>query len=215
MGYDFVFVCIDICFYNQLHSIPHNDRLSISWPCIFSTTDSIKAHPCGIALIALEVSTTGSSGPWTEIITDIPNNCRYQWSIPSELSSDNCFIRYTAATATDTGTAVTPASFRISPATSVDEVESSELLGISLDVHPTVSAQNVILTISTNGRTNSCIKVYDNAGQIIRKLLEIKGSGNFNIQWDRKDANRRYVPSGTYFITLETKEQSITKLPIT
>ncbi|MGB3341569.1 MAG: FG-GAP-like repeat-containing protein, partial [bacterium] len=174
----------------------------IDWTC---------GVPSGIALIDLELSTTGSSGPWTEIITDTPNNCRYQWSIPTGLSSDNCYIRYTAATTTDTNTAVTPASFRISPATSVDEVERSELSGMSLDVHPTVSGKNIMLTITTNGTTKSWIKVYDNTGKVIRKLIEVKGSGNFNIKWDRKDTKRRYVPSGIYFISLETKEQSITK----
>jgi hypothetical protein len=174
----------------------------IDWTC---------GVPSGIALIDLELSTAGSSGPWTEIITDTPNNCRYQWSIPTGLSSDNCYIRYTAATTTDTNTAVTPASFRISPATSVDEVERSELSGMSLDVHPTVSGKNIMLTITTDGTTKSWIKVYDNTGKVIRKLIEVKGSGNFNIKWDRKDTKRRYVPSGIYYISLETKDQSITK----
>jgi hypothetical protein len=174
----------------------------IDWTCCV---------PTGIALIALEISTTGSSGPWTEIITNAPNNCRYQWSIPSGLSSDNCYIRYTAATATDTSFAVTPASFRISPATSVHEEERGAPVGISLDVFPTIAGENVMLTISTDGATNSSIKVYDNAGQVIKELLEVNGSGKFNIKWDRKDNKRRHVSAGTYFISLETDTERITR----
>jgi hypothetical protein len=167
--------------------------------------------PSGTALINLELSTTGSSGPWLQIIANTPNNCRYQWSIQSGISSDNCFIKYTAATQSDTSTAITPASFRIAPATSVKEFEYSPISQIRLQVRPTVSGKNIIIRVTITGANDSWVKVFDNSGKLIRKLLEIKGSGQFTIPWDRNDAQGRRLPSGTYFITLETDKQRVTK----
>jgi len=174
----------------------------IDWTC---------GVPSGIALISLDLSTTGPAGPWSQITTNAPNNCRYQWSIPSGISSDNCYIRYIAATQTDTNTAITPASFRISPATSVKEFEYSSISHTSLQVRPTVSGKNIMIRVTTTGVTDSWIKVFDNSGKLVRKLLEVKGSGQFTISWDRNDVQGRRLPSGTYFITLETADKKITE----
>ena len=174
----------------------------ISWSC---------GVPTGSALINLELSTTGPAGPWFEIASNIPDNCRYQWLISNGLSSDNCYIRYTAVSATDTSTAVTPTSFRISPAPYIEESDSDKAADLSLFVRPTISSRNILLKISINGAANSKIVIYDNTGQIIRELLTVKGSGNFNILWDKKDTRKKSVSSGTYYVVLESDNKRVTE----
>ena len=65
--------------------------------------------------------------------------------------------------------------------------------------------------VKTTGTDNSWVKVFDNSGKLVRKLFEVKGSGQFTINWDRNDAQGRRLPSGTYFITLENVEEKVTE----
>ena len=46
----------------------------------------------GALLIMLTVSTTGSTGPWTTIANDEPNDGSFTWTVPSTLSTD-CYIQ--------------------------------------------------------------------------------------------------------------------------
>jgi hypothetical protein len=175
----------------------------IRWTCGVPSGD--------IATIKLEISINGSSGPYTEIVAGIPNNCMYQWSIPTGISSDNCYIRYTATTATDTSLAITPTSFRISPSPGVKEFDVLSFEKMKIEVMPTVSAQTVLINISSSGSDNKYVKVYDNCGKLVKKLFEIKGSGEFTIYWDKKDDQENEVSAGIYFITLETEKEKISK----
>ena len=65
------------------------------------------------AAVDLEFSSTGASGPWEVIAENLPNNGRYQWIVPEDLNSTDCFIRYTAISASDTAQATNLASFSI------------------------------------------------------------------------------------------------------
>ncbi|MHC1708783.1 MAG: FG-GAP-like repeat-containing protein [Bacteroidales bacterium] len=47
--------------------------------------------------VDLELSTTGISGPFSTIASNLPNNGKYQWIVPG-LSSNDCYIRYTLHT---------------------------------------------------------------------------------------------------------------------
>jgi hypothetical protein len=73
---------------------------------------------CGVpqgqdAVVDLDLSLQGENGPWISIAEAVPNNGRYQWLVPSEYSSDFCYIRYTARTTSDTATAITYDHFAI------------------------------------------------------------------------------------------------------
>jgi hypothetical protein len=167
--------------------------------------------PGATASIKLELSINGSSGPWSQIVASTPNNGRYQWSIPTGISSDNCYIRYTATTAADTSVALTPSAFRISPATNIREISHYTTKSPELRVIPTIAGGNILVEISTFGLSNTFIKIYDDCGNLIRNLLHVNGSGKFRINWDRKDNNRRQVPSGVYFIRCESDKKILSK----
>lgn len=70
--------------------------------------------------VRLELSTTGTAGPWTLIADSLPHNGRYQWRIPASVNSTNCHLRYTVRTGSGlSASAITPRPFTIVGATSV------------------------------------------------------------------------------------------------
>uniref|UniRef100_A0A7V0Z5Z9 T9SS type A sorting domain-containing protein n=1 Tax=candidate division WOR-3 bacterium TaxID=2052148 RepID=A0A7V0Z5Z9_UNCW3 len=169
----------------------------IKWTC---------GVPSGTATIKLELSTTGSSGPWTLIANNLKNNCRYQWHIPPNIQgSDNCYIRFTAMTANDTISALNPLPFTILPIVGAEEIVAKQNKKTEMVVHPNPSGGKIFIKFSNPGNRTE-INVYDNAGNFIRNLFRTKGNGEFTIYWDRKDFKRRIVPAGTYFIELKDSE---------
>ncbi len=48
--------------------------------------------------VTLEVSTTGSFGPWTIIADNLPNNGHYQWSVQTEVLSETVYLKATVHT---------------------------------------------------------------------------------------------------------------------
>jgi hypothetical protein len=70
----------------------------------------------GVVTMAIELSTTGSDGPWNLVVEAVPDNGRYQWLVPAGLAtSQDCFLRLTLATSPAV-VAVTPAAFTIAGA---------------------------------------------------------------------------------------------------
>lgn len=77
--------------------------------------DWISAVPSGQGNVKLEISLTGPSGPWYPIADNLPDNGRYQWLIPMNYSSNNCYIKYTLKVQNDSAVAITPSAFSIIP----------------------------------------------------------------------------------------------------
>lgn len=169
----------------------------IKWTC---------GVPSGNATIKLELSTTGAGGPWTTIASNLKNNCRYQWHIPSGIQgSENCYIRFTATTATDTAIAITPEPFTILPIVGIKQAVNEPIKNSSLIVYPNPSGRVVYIKVCTK-QGSAFIRIYDTNGKLIRNLFKVNGSGEFNIYWDRKNNFNEIVPAGVYFIRLEDSE---------
>jgi hypothetical protein len=66
-----------------------------------------------VGTVTLELSMDGSSGPWSLIADDLPNNGRYQWDVSSDKFSENCHVRYTMTNSKGSTSAVTPVAFEI------------------------------------------------------------------------------------------------------
>lgn len=76
--------------------------------------DWITAVPSGeTAVVTVELSTTGGGGPWSPLGEDLPNNGRLQWTVPNDVTSTTCFLRFTARTASDSVVTTTPRPFII------------------------------------------------------------------------------------------------------
>lgn len=76
-----------------------------------------------VSNVTVELSTTGSGGPWTVIGEGLPNNGRMQWTVADIATSTDCYLRYTVHQGTVSATTITPAPFTIlgtsSPALSI------------------------------------------------------------------------------------------------
>ncbi|MBE0432723.1 VCBS repeat-containing protein [candidate division WOR-3 bacterium] len=172
---------------------------------------------CGVpagetACITLELSTTGPAGPWFVIAGNLPNNCRFQYTVPQGISSANCYIRYTAATSSDTSSAITSAAFTIGSGAGIDAGPASRTAqGRGLLVRPSVGAGLFAVHVSTSGTDRKRVSVYDCRGGLVRDLVTVVGSGDFVIPWNRKDARGRAVAPGTYFVVFdgETRQENV------
>jgi len=64
--------------------------------------------------IDLELSTSGPLGPWTAIASGLPDNGRFQWTVPPTAPrSTSCHLRVTLSTAASSTVAVSPRPFTI------------------------------------------------------------------------------------------------------
>ncbi len=71
------------------------------------------AVPGGLpSTVKIELSATGSNGPWVTIAEDIPNNGKYQWITP-ESGSENYYLKLTIASDNQSASMITPAPFTV------------------------------------------------------------------------------------------------------
>jgi hypothetical protein len=67
-----------------------------------------------IGSVSIDLSTTGSSGPWSAVASSVPNNGRHQLVVPMGIDSSTCHLRYRVTTPTGADVSIGPA-FRIMP----------------------------------------------------------------------------------------------------
>ena len=156
--------------------------------------------------IKLELSSTGSTGPWILIADSLPNNGRYQWQVPGAINSTNCYIRYTLfiPDSANSVTSITPNAFTI-----------SGLVGTSKQTQPVIKFKlfqnypnpfNPYTTIKYIVPQSSFInlRVYDINGREIKNIYTgDQSTGEYELIWDGKDLNGNDVASGVYFIKLK------------
>ena len=65
------------------------------------------------AVMDIEFSSTGLTGPWQTVTTSFSNGGRYQWTVPDDVNSDDCYFRFTLTSLTGTEQTTTPAAFSI------------------------------------------------------------------------------------------------------
>jgi hypothetical protein len=73
-------------------------------------TSSVPSGGPGTA--KLELSSTGNSGPWTTIVDGVPNNGRYQWTVP-DVTSKDCYVKVTVTAGGNSASAVNLRPFEI------------------------------------------------------------------------------------------------------
>lgn len=62
--------------------------------------------------VKIEISIFGSAGPWWLVADNLPNNNKYQWTVPN-YGSDECFLKLTVTTDTEEASMVMEAPFII------------------------------------------------------------------------------------------------------
>jgi hypothetical protein len=93
--------------------------------------------------------------------------------------------------------------------------ETSEQIGgeaVSM-IYPMPFSQNTSINYHVPKRENVSIKIYDEAGRLVRTLIDgIMQEGTYTARWDGNDSNGRKVATGSYFCIVKTNGSSSTKV---
>jgi hypothetical protein len=162
------------------------------------------------AFVKLELSTTGSGGPWILIADSLGNNGRYQWTVPGTPSPD-CFIRYTIIHPTGSDTAFTPAPFEILLITGVSESPTAlDFPGVLLGIpypNPLNGSVSIPYSLEKSGETS--LQIYDLSGKLVRTLVDqMKEPGHYSLIWDGRNDRGENLASGIFYVQLKSQNVS-------
>jgi hypothetical protein len=165
--------------------------------------DWISAAPVDpISKVKLELSITGNGGPWILIADSLPNNGRYQWIVPSNINSANCFIRYTVfIIGGSSATAVNINPFVIGNIVGVKTINNNipEKFNLSQN-YPNPFNSETIIEFELPKSSIVTLSVYDLTGREIDILVNANlFAGRFEVRWDAGK-----YPSGVYYYRLLT-----------
>ena len=152
--------------------------------------------------VTLEYSTTGSGGPWTSIASGLANSGTYDWTIPSDASTQ-AMVRATAVdaaanAASDTSDAV----FTISdPSAGVGG--GPAVLALSRPA-PNPGSGAAILGFSLPKAGSARIEVIDASGRRVAMTSGSFGAGLHSWRWDGRLADGSPAHAGLYFVRLVT-----------
>ncbi len=164
--------------------------------------DWISAVPGGVASnVRLELSTTGPAGPYSQIAGNLPNNGRYQWTVPRGVNSNNCYVRYKVSTASDSALATTLAAFTIGVLGGLGDSHASSLVRDGLFFVNPVSRE-VDITFHLGSSSKVRVSLVNIVGQEIRVLSE----GFCKAGMHRIRFRPGGLAAGTYFCRLQGRD---------
>ncbi len=151
------------------------------------------------ATVTIEFSSTGNSGPWSTVASNIPNSGTYQWTAPN-VNSPNCFLRYTISNGSSTQTIIMSAAFGIGTCNSATAVNENELSS-EISIFPNPSADGKFQIISSASQIGN-VEVYNSIGEtIFSKTINSKS----------ETVNLAEEASGVYFISVKTQNGIVSK----
>jgi hypothetical protein len=175
--------------------------------------------PSQTTKIKIELSTTGAGGPWTLVADTLKNSGRYQWHVPTGISSSNCRLRFKQFRpgTTDTVTSITPNSFIIGILLGVEQLTQiiPDRFSLSQNYPNPFNAISKIKfeippfnpPLSKGGRGGVSLKVYDILGKELQTLVnEQLQPGTYEVTFDGSG-----LASGIYFYQLKAGEFLETK----
>lgn len=144
--------------------------------------------------VDIDLSLSGSDGPWTPIASALPNNGRYQWTVPVVPPTADAHLRLRVTTSSGTAEASSPGPFAILPPTSESAADLIRSTGLHVIPNPASGPVRLAGAIPHN----ATIEVLDLAGRRVRAL-----SSGTRV-WDGRDARGVQVPGGIYFLRTAT-----------
>ncbi len=117
--------------------------------------------------VKIEISIFGNDGPWWLVAENLPNNGKYQWTVPN-YGSDECFLKFTVSTGLEEASFVTEAPFVI-----IGEPTSAQQKPVGdVTVYPNPGLN--LLIINTNQRVQQ-FRLINPGGTVI---LDLKKPSN-------------------------------------
>jgi hypothetical protein len=139
--------------------------------------------------VKIEVSAFGPEGTWWLVADSLPNNGKYQWTVP-DFGSDECYLKFTVTTVSDISTSITQAAFTIiGDPTAVDKEVASSVSEPMLLPNPG-AGQAIINSIENVKR----ITFYNSSGILMLRLDE-----------PGKVINTDTLPAGLYVFQVITQ----------
>ena len=155
----------------------------------------------GQASVDLHFSSTGPDGPWTTVATGLPDNCRFQWTVP-QVNSATCRMRITATAGGQTHQYVSPGDFSVLQGAGVADAALAPVSRGELMVLPNPSAGTPSVLVG-QGLAGE-LRVYDIAG---RQIIGITVSGEAVHPLVSDDGNT--IPAGVYVAVLITPSRTL------
>lgn len=157
--------------------------------------------------IDIALSLNGASGPWNTVAQNIPDNGRYQWTIP-EANTENGLLRYTVHTQQSQQTYTMQQPFTIVHETTT-RINSSDAADTKrLKIYPNPANRYVVL------KSTSCAA----AGKAFLEITDLTGkkwltshTGKVYLQGSIKIPVAK-LPVGTYIISLQTPHSTCRNL---
>jgi PKD repeat protein len=81
-----------------------------------------------------------------------------------------------------------------------------------LSPYPNPSVHGSLISYNLPSKSKVCLKIYDISGRLVKTLVnEIKGAGEYQINWDGLDTKGKAIAGGVYFIKFTADVYNATK----
>lgn len=162
--------------------------------------DWISAVPVSSeALVKIDYSLQGTSGPWMSVTPGTENSGRYQWTIPQTISSNNCFLKFTLVEGSNTLIVITPQAFTILG----DSGLEADFVADSTIVYPNSQIQ---FSDQSLGLITSWAWDFDNNGTVddtVRNpVYAYPASGKYTVKLTISDGTNSEMEVKTDYITV-------------
>jgi hypothetical protein len=93
----------------------------------------------------------------------------------------------------------------------INELVNVDVERVRFYLFPNPSRGELNIVFKDQGGSEFAIKIYDASGGLVKKYRRPISTQQYRISWDCKDNNGHKIPSGVYFIQLETVDYSETR----
>lgn len=145
----------------------------------------------GPVMVKIEFSQNGPAGPWVIIADGIPDNGRFQWTVP-QVNSAECRLRLTAFAGSLSHQHITSEDFSVMQLTGVQEKWSEPVPPVSVRVIPNPAPGAATVTLDDSSLFT--LTVIDLSGRVISRVLAEEGFASFG----------EGLPAGIYTILVES-----------
>lgn len=169
-------------------------------PNMVTTIEWLSAVPANTgSFVRLDYSEDGPEGPWNPIADSLPNNGRFQWTVPFSSGGYDHYIRYTVISPTDSSVAITPEGFWIDFYEGFDK-NPLQHRHVTIIISPNPFDEMAIIHLATSSTGAVAIDVLNTTGKVVRKIFQsILPEGQHVINWNCRDQAGRELPAGVYF----------------
>jgi len=159
------------------------------------------------ANVSIDFSSSGSSGPWSNVVSSAPNSGTYQWILPS-VSSNNCYLRYTINDGSSTKVVTTAQAFGIGNCSMSSGIASglaSATLNATIYPNPAVNEANLHFNLSKESEVSISIT------NLLGEEMEVMNSKNYQPGFQNIALPVSELRQGIYFcnITLAKSKQTL------